>query len=499
MKKIYYLMFLMMIPAVFAGTVSRTFSTQTPCMGEEFDVTLNVDVNTESSYLIDEVVPAGFTVTNSGGGDSTTNPPHIFWTILSGAEDTTHTYTVQAPMSTGTSSFSGTYGFSGGSETDVGGLTDVTVADCQPTGDVEERLAALEDWKTTAEQDLSLLMQWKTTVDNTIQAIKDWLGFSSHSNLCDAAGSCSGVACESDSDCLSDTYLGEFCQNNDVYNTQRDYYCSNPGTLQSSCEYTDTDELVEDCAEACLDGECVAVSCNSDSDCPSDRYLGRYCDGAEVHDTYRDYSCENAGTPSAACEYTDTDETIMTCNDACVDGECQSFTCTQDSDCGTDEWVTENYCDGNAVYRDQRTYTCSNPGTLDSSCSDSVDPVLVETCAGDCVDGQCDTSQSVIFRTNGQSANYPLYSGTWLAMDVDGNGELEGYQKKYSTSISFCPSCRLTDPYGNCVIVWNGDPCVVTSRMGYSCSCSRFTDYWGAETSSSPTEPYASNGQEVYG
>ncbi|MBS3092298.1 VWA domain-containing protein [Candidatus Pacearchaeota archaeon] len=70
---------------------------------------------------------------------------------------------------------------------------------------------------------------------------------------------------------------GEFCSLNDVYKTFQNASCLSPGTLQSSCRITQTQQLIQDCndnnpntADSCSNGICINTQigeCNNDLDC----------------------------------------------------------------------------------------------------------------------------------------------------------------------------------------------------------------------------------------
>jgi len=68
---------------------------------------------------------------------------------------------------------------------------------------------------------------------------------------------------------------------------------------------------------------CGTGECNVSSDCGTDGLLGNdYCSGDEVWDTYRTYTCNNPGTPSSTCSYSDNDKLKETCIDNCNNGIC---------------------------------------------------------------------------------------------------------------------------------------------------------------------------------
>ncbi|WP_157197320.1 COG1361 family protein [Methanohalobium evestigatum] len=115
--------------AAAAQDVSRDLSSQTVSPGDTITVTLNVN-NPDDRIIIDEMIPSGLTLTDSGTGN-TAEAGHIKWVEFSGVSSTTYTYDVEVPMSAtdGTTyNFDGTYILtSGASETSIMGEQQVTV------------------------------------------------------------------------------------------------------------------------------------------------------------------------------------------------------------------------------------------------------------------------------------------------------------------------------------------------------------------------------------
>ncbi len=127
-KIITFLVFLLIVQAVSASTVTRSFSTTTPAPNTALPVTLTVDVTgSESYYAVTDTFPSGWIVTNLGGGSLSTDGKHISWVVISGVADTTFTYIVTTAPTDGVYTFSGNYGFEGGQEQTTGGQTQVTV------------------------------------------------------------------------------------------------------------------------------------------------------------------------------------------------------------------------------------------------------------------------------------------------------------------------------------------------------------------------------------
>ncbi len=215
--------------------------------------------------------------------------------------------------------------------------------------------------------------------------------------LCGANSECDGYGtCEY---CTSHDYLG--CYNDDVYwydkcddreglvdncgddyeGTNWDFYCEgndvrkdkqcierwcSSAECQASSWYSCYDTYVETCDYECQDGYCKPdpnIECTWDGDCPtieSNPYCQTSGSSSYVEKSYTNYKCVNSN-----CEYDGTGYGIV-------------------EDCGEVEY-SDNYCDGNDVYRDF-TDKCSN-----GICSEQP-PVkqIVQECGIEvCENGQC--------------------------------------------------------------------------------------------------------------
>jgi len=199
------------------------------------------------------------------------------------------------------------------------------------------------------------------------------------------------IECEQASDCGTDGFVGnEFCtESDDVAQEFESFTCDSPGTMQSECVVTGEDIVVEQCDNFCSDGDCV--ECISDNDCT---------DGDDL--TLDE--CLDPGTPDSQCENTpidcntDTDcddedaFTFDTCeNPGTEDSFCSylPIECNVDSDCGIDGFEGNTFCTEDDVFDTFITYACLLPGTIDSSCSNSGEELLVESCDEICVEGSC--------------------------------------------------------------------------------------------------------------
>lgn len=125
---------LLVFPLVSASSVTRTLSKTTIAPGESITVSINVDLTKgETFYVIDEIIPQGFTASNPSNDGSTTDKGHVKWVTIQDAKSTTLTYTLTAPQNEGTYHFSGQYGLDGTDEImGIGGQNTITVSKSAP-------------------------------------------------------------------------------------------------------------------------------------------------------------------------------------------------------------------------------------------------------------------------------------------------------------------------------------------------------------------------------
>ena len=232
------------------------------------------------------------------------------------------------------------------------------------------------------------------------------------------------VNCLEDLDCGITGYTGnEYCSSDDIYKKFQTSTCLNPGTVNSYCNINTRDRLIQDCddgnpttIDSCSEVGGIArcnnerIICNRNSDCGSDGYIGNnYCsvNGDSVRD-YKLYTCSNPGTPQSSCSNRVEQRLIDDCtaNENCIGGQCVEkppIICNRNSDCGSDGYIGNNYCsvNGDSV-RDYKLYTCSNPGTPQSSCSNRVEQRLIDDCTANenCIGGQCVEKPPIRCSTN---------------------------------------------------------------------------------------------------
>ncbi|MEE9525365.1 MAG: CARDB domain-containing protein [Candidatus Woesearchaeota archaeon] len=158
----------------------------------------------------------------------------------------------------------------------------------------------------------------------------------------------------------------------------------------------------------CSSGSCCNPStCNFESSsqkCAEDVYPDYGCIGGtslgdDVWVQHQDRYCTGA---SSSCDgnlqWDNTWSVWDNCNpdEVCVPGNpsCQSTTCTSNSDCGTDDWLSNKYCNSNDVWDTYRTYTCNDPGQPTSFCSHVDNNQMKYDCGAEtCVNGLCGSVQ----------------------------------------------------------------------------------------------------------
>jgi len=250
------------------------------------------------------------------------------------------------------------------------------------------------------------------------------------------------IECLSDSDCGSDGFTGEnYCMFDDVFKDYHAFKCINPGSDASRCQNNLTHYKVQECdlgnplmIYSCVDDSINPAYCKSEfrdptftcytnSDCGSDGFIGsNFCTGLNVTRNYELFTCNNAGTALSSCSNSTSTRVNQTCSDECSNGACVGFTCSSDLDCndqnprtfdsclnpgtvnsscthtnitcftnldcGSDIFVGDKYCKGNDVARDFDQFVCNLPGTVLSSCTNTLGIRVLEECE-DCENGKC--------------------------------------------------------------------------------------------------------------
>jgi len=137
------------------------------------------------------------------------------------------------------------------------------------------------------------------------------------------------------------------------------------------------------------------MNCFSNSDCGSEEIIEpAFCKGNDVYKKAKNYACENAATPASYCAENTTDKLIEQCtgSNVCSSGQCVLPKCSTNSDCGSDAFVGEKFCNGNDVYQKYTKFICNNPGAVNASCSSSTEDKSLEQCGNSnklCNLGEC--------------------------------------------------------------------------------------------------------------
>jgi len=245
--------------------------------------------------------------------------------------------------------------------------------------------------------------------------------------------------CCDDEDCPDDSYSNKYCYDTDVWMNVTDYFCENEECLFNlssiffqdcgdetySNEYCYNNDVYQNhSVPGCENGRCIlrtdpekTQECGEDSCSPWSNYV---CEGKNKTRTRTCYDkgCEqsvcfnnsNIEKQSEECAYdcVNGECTQPRCGDAhldsgeeCDDGNlingdgCDEFckfeiNCFNNSDCGTDEWLSQDYCVCTTnVWDFWRIYECKNPGTPESYCTNRTETRLKQECGQDsCTDYQ---------------------------------------------------------------------------------------------------------------
>jgi cysteine-rich repeat protein len=162
------------------------------------------------------------------------------------------------------------------------------------------------------------------------------------------------INCTFDSDCGIDGFIGgNFCIGKNITRNYIDYTCNNPGLPSSYCSNSQTSQLIQQCADYCLNGECRDFVCENDSDCDDLNPM-----------TYD--QCINPSTPISECRNT-------------------PINCFSNDDCGFTGFLGDQYCHHDDVYKNYQSAICSFPGTLDSYCTLRVNMSFLYECEYACI------------------------------------------------------------------------------------------------------------------
>jgi hypothetical protein len=196
-------------------------------------------------------------------------------------------------------------------------------------------------------------------------------------------GTCVEIECSKDSDCPNDYSGSNYCQNNSVLRDFHDFSCKN-----EICVENISMQLIEECSDACVNGNCEGIQCSKNSDCGKNNFLGsKYCKNGNAFEDYISYTCFNPGKTNSYCEDYTLPILVNYCEGECISGEC--ITCFNNLSCGNSGFTGDKYCSGKDVYQDYKEFECINPATAQSDCLSEASQKLIEECSDACVNGMC--------------------------------------------------------------------------------------------------------------
>ena len=183
-------------------------------------------------------------------------------------------------------------------------------------------------------------------------------------------GICPEPECVEDIDCGENYYSDNYCTGDDIYRDLHEFSCEG----EDGCVERIIPELVQTCADVCVDGECSGVTCYSDSDCAGSSW-NPFCKENDIWGILGNSECVNGGAINSYCEF--------------------SFEELFDTDCGENSvGVWDYYCVGDDVYRSRETYSrgCVENGEVLCFNNQALQEELYEECDSDeeCKNGDCE-------------------------------------------------------------------------------------------------------------
>jgi uncharacterized repeat protein (TIGR01451 family) len=220
-------------------------------------------------------------------------------------------------------------------------------------------------------------------------------------------------------------------------------------------------ELVQTCSQnqTCSNGACIdqPIACSTDAQCGTNAFTGSpFCQGNNVYQNYITYKCNSAGTPASYCSNSTVSQLKASCtaNQTCSNGSCinQTIACSTNSQCGTNGVIGSPFCGQNGdVYQTYRTYTCNNPGTPQSTCSQADNNQLKTNCTANqtCSNGSC-TNQTIACSTSSQCGTNAFTGSPFC----QGNSIYQNYLtytcNNAGTPTSYCSNSTAAQKKNDC-------------------------------------------------
>ncbi len=244
------------------------------------------------------------------------------------------------------------------------------------------------------------------------------------------------------------------CSGNAVY-----WYnsCGTKGSLFQQCTSTQT----------CTNAQCVN-NCTPNT--------AKQCVGNAV---YNFNSCGVQGTLYQQC----------TSNQICQNAQCVNIACSSNTDCGANAYTGSPFCQGNSVYQNYITYTCNNPGTASSSCSNSTAAQKKNDCTANqtCSNGAC-VNQTITCTSN-TDCGANAYTGSPFCQ---GNSVYQNYItytcNNAGTSTSYCSNNTAAQKKNDCTA---NQTCANGSCTNQNITCTSNTD---CGTNSYTGSPFCQSG-----
>jgi len=307
---------------------TRSFISQTIPPNQQTTISITINPGTSTYYAINEIVPAGWTVTStSDGGDYTTNPGRIYWVILNSAGQHTYTYTANPGSSTGTKTFTGTIGFAEKPEAAISGSTSVSVVACTSAAETCDNKD--NDCDYLIDESLTSSCGTGGCVGIRTCNAGVWGTCSTVSQDCGTCCICSSTAAEiydgnQDTDCPTTTCPSDGCG---LGTCGTNIFANYPNTVQNQCSALKICSTTNTCTLTCeadSDADTYSLSCG-DCNATSNK---QYPTNTEICGDGIDNDCSGAsesyfnkadlGTPNGFCTGTGCCNSVIDMNELLV-------------------------------------------------------------------------------------------------------------------------------------------------------------------------------------